>query len=454
MPRSGGDYVWSGRILHPAIGTSLNLTFVIYLSLFVGSLANYCMSYGLSSTMISVGIISKNPALVSWGIAVFNNPLVILTLASIVILYSLVAQIRGLNFFLKQQLVLFAFCVFATVVTIAILLTTNPTQYAMAFDSGMSSYTTYQHIIDSAKSFGFVWAPTLSATLLALPFAWLTNNGYQYSGYFAGELKQVRKSMLWSTMGNNVISTILFATFAWAFVNAVGDNWLHSLAYLAYVQTSSFNFPVVPNPYFLASLATNNVVVAVIINLALPLWGPLIVASNWHPMTRTILGMGFDRVLPMKFADVSDRFHTPVVAIILVAIISWIGLVGSLYYGVIFGNMNFTLMYTIVMAIGGIAGVVYPLRKALYAKSPITGYKIGRIPLVSVLGVIVFVFFTYMAIAAGLNPSVGGPTNPYALTWLLITFVGCGVLYFISRAYHKAKHGIDIAANFAEIPPE
>jgi hypothetical protein len=67
-----------------------------------------------------------------------------------------------------------------------------------------------------------------------MAFAWLINNGYQYSVYFSGEISDVRKSMIWSTMGNNLFTTFFYALFAWAFVNAVGDNWLHSLSYLAY----------------------------------------------------------------------------------------------------------------------------------------------------------------------------------------------------------------------------
>jgi amino acid transporter len=60
MPRAGGDYVWTGRIIHPALGLSLNLTWVIYGSLFMGSYANYTITYGLYSIFLAIGINTQN----------------------------------------------------------------------------------------------------------------------------------------------------------------------------------------------------------------------------------------------------------------------------------------------------------------------------------------------------------------------------------------------------------
>ena len=98
-------------------------------------------------------------------------------------------------------------------------------------------------------------------------------------------------------------------------------------------------------------------------------------------LTRIVLGMGFDRVLPARFADVSDRWHTPVKAILFVSLVTWLGLMASLYYGVVFANMNYTLVYTFILAIGGLTGALFPyVRKSMYEKSPLARYKVARIP--------------------------------------------------------------------------
>jgi amino acid transporter len=454
MPRAGGDYVWTGRILHPALGLSLNLTWVVYGSLFMGSYANYTITYGLYSIFLAFGIATRNYGLVDWSRAVFTSPFWIITFATIFLIYVSLIMIFGLRTHLKHQLVAWIVGMVGTIVALVLFLNTTPTQFAVAFDSLMGRYSTYQGVIDTAKSYGFSWAPSLAATFAAMAFAWEVNNGYQYSGYFAGELKQTRKSMFYSTIGNNLFCTFFFVLFAWAFVSAVGENWNTSLSYLAYAQSSAYKLPLVPNAYLLASLLTNNLALVLLINIGFIVWA-MTVPANWMAWTRIILAQSFDRVLPSKLADVSDRYHSPVNAIIFVAVINWIGMVASTVYGLLFANLNFILMYTIALSIGGLTGALFPfIAKSFYEKSPLVRYKVGGVPLVTITGIITFLFFAYLAFAAGLNPVIGGPTNPVAMIVLLLSFVGSGCLYYVAKMYHKSKSGIDIALNFKEIPPE
>ena len=454
MPRSGGDYVWTGRTLHPALGTSLSLTFVIYQVIFAGSFASFAITYGVGSLSVAVAIATGNPGLVSYYSGIFTNTFWIAVFATLLIVYSTIVMIPGLRFYLRQQLLFWVIGLVGTVIAIGLLVGVTPAQFATAFDKNLGSYKTYQGIIDLAASSGFSWKPSLAATLSALSFAWLINNGYQFAGYYSGELKGVRNSMIASSMGNNLFCTLVYASFAFFFVSAVGNNWLHSIAFLAYGQPSSYNLPVSLNPYFFAGLLSNNLLVIVLVNFAIVAGAITLISSVNTAVTRIMLAMSFDRVLPTKLADVSDRFHTPVKAILLTNVGCWLGMMAALYYGFIFANLNYTLMYTIVLAIGGITALVFPYRrKQLFEGSPVARYKLGRIPLISVLGVASFILFAYLSYSAGLNPVVGGPVSVYALSALLLTFIGCGLLYFLAAAYHKRK-GLDLTLTFREIPPE
>jgi amino acid transporter len=421
----------------------------------MGSFANYIFTYAFYSVFVSTGVLTNNPGMITWAEAFFTNNLWMVLLGTVFMVYLTLIMLPGVRFYLRQQIVFWTIGMFGTIVAIVILLGATPATFAVAFNAALGHYTTYENVISTAKSYGFTWAPSWSATFSAMAFAWLINNGYQYSGYFSGEVRNVRKSMILSTMGNNVFCTFFYALYAWAFVNAVGDNWLHSLSYLAYAQPSSYTIPVIPNPYFLATLLTNNIVIASVINISLLAWAIIIIPSNWMALTRILLAMGFDRVLPAKFADVSDKWHTPVKSILFVSFLTWLGMVASFYYGIVFAQMNYTLEYAIILSIGGLTGMLFPyVRKSMYEKSPIVSYKVAGIPLVSIGGAVSFVFFAFLAYFSAVNPAVSGPTSPPALIVGALSFVIAGSVYYLARVYHKKKDGIDISQAFLEIPPE
>jgi len=451
MPRSGGDYVWSGRILHPSVGSSLAFTNVIFNSIFLGFFANTFVTYGLFSVFDTIGALTNNTGLISWSAAVFTNLVWVTLIGGILIVYMALTMISGTLNYLKHQMVYWAIGMVGTLTAMGYLFATNPTVFASTFDRLLGSYTTYDKIISTAN---VSYTPgTIAFGALAL--AWLANNGYQYSGYFSGEVKQVRRSMFISTMGNNFVATALYAGFALALVDAVGQKWLNSVSYLSNISASAWGIPVPPNPYFFASLLTNNIVIATVINLGLIGWAIIIIPSNWMATTRIILAMGFDRVLPGRFADVSDRFHTPVKAIAFVAFITFLGLLATNYYGAVSANLNYTVVYTFILAVVSLGGALFPfIRKAIYQQSVISTWKVAGIPAITIIGLISCGFFIFLSYTAGVNSAIGGPNGFYSLVLAVAALVGSGAIYFVSKAYHRSRSQIDISMNFKEIPPE
>ncbi len=455
MPKSGGDYVWVSRLLHPAVASSVNGAFLIFSAVSNGAFINFTISYGVFSAFFSFGLITNNAGLISWSKSFFTDPFWIIIVGTILLIYSAVIVIIGTRFYLKQQLVYWIIGMAGIFATISILSLTSISQFASTFDKFFGHYTTYQSVTVLAKSNGFAWVPSTGATLGAVAYAWYLNSGYQWSGYFSGELRKVRKSMLISTIGNNILNTGIFASLMLVFSSAVGRNWLNSLSYLAYAHPSLYTIPVIVNPFLLASLLANNVLIALLINIGLIAWALILIPPLLLGWSRVAMGMSFDRILPSKLSQVNDKTHTPVNAIIVMSVLLFVGLVGSTYYGIVFALLNATLMGTIGLAISALAGAIFPFaRKQLYSRSPIARYKIGAIPVVTIVGAISFVFFVFLAFDVGLNPILGGTNNPLPLVILFSFFVGSGGLYFISRAYHKWKDGIDISLSFKELPPD
>jgi amino acid transporter len=453
MPRSGGDYVWSGRILHPAVGSLNGLSIMLLGALANGAFASYIITYGVAAIFISTGLLTGNAGMVTWAQSLFSNNSLVLVLGTLILVASGGLMIIRLRTYLRVQMVFLIVATVGTIAAIALFAFTTPAQFASIFDHYLGSYSTYNGMVQTANSAGFSYVPTLGATFGATAYAWWSYSGYQYGGFFAGELKSVKNTLLWSSIGNLIYGGIFYVAFAFFFVNAVGSDWLNHAAYVAF-GTSSYNLPISFSPYFFASLISNNVAVAFLINFSLLAWGiyefpPLILGY-----TRIIFGASFDRILPSSLADVSERFHTPVKATVLATFLMWLGLVLGLYYGIVFAEMNTIFGLCIVYAIGCITATVFPfVKKSMYNASPIARFKLAKIPLISILGIISFLFFVYLALAAGFNPSLA-PTSFTSYASLIVIFLVLGSLFYISRAYHKKRDGFDIMLTFKELPPE
>ena len=171
-------------------------------------------------------------------------------------------------------------------------------------------------------------------------------------------------------------------------------------------------------------------------------------------MTRVMVAMSLDRLLPEWVSRVDERFHTPVNAHIAYFVASIpVILVYNLWGAWYDLTLGVTFACGYVFVITCLAGALLPYRaKDVYDASPGAKYKIGNTPLVTVLGIVGFVFGGVMVMLFMLYPQ-------YGLTSTLAYIVVFGVLavsaiwYFLAKNAQKAK-GINVDFAFKEIPPE
>jgi len=116
-------------------------------------------------------------------------------------------------------------------------------------------------------------------------------------------------------------------------------------------------------------------------------------------------------------------------------------------------SLGVTFACGYVFVISCLAAALLPYRaKALYDASPGAKYTIGGFPLVTVFGIIGFIFGTAAEIAFLTHSGYGlKGTTPYLIVGSI--FVICVVWYFITRQVNKGK-GIDVSYAFLEVPPE
>jgi sterol desaturase/sphingolipid hydroxylase (fatty acid hydroxylase superfamily) len=89
--------------------------------------------------------------------------------------------------------------------------------------------------------------------------------------------------------------------------------------------------------------------------------------------------------------------------------------------------------------------------KSIFEQSPVA-YRIGGIPVLSILGVLAAAFVAYLTYLFILDPFAGATSTP-SLVAITIGLLAAIAIYFGAYAYRK-KQGIDLNLLFREIPVE
>ena len=159
----------------------------------------------------------------------------------------------------------------------------------------------------------------LGASLLFVVFGWLATGGAPVSMSIGGEIRRVRRSQLWGMFGALAVATIVIALFDPLSRHAFGDQFMGAVAYnsLNGATGSSTEGTLGVTPYLpvLAGILADNIVLAVVISAAFAIWVWFWVPGIIAYCTRSMIAWSFDRVAPDRLGYVSERFHTPVVAI-------------------------------------------------------------------------------------------------------------------------------------------
>ena len=73
MPRSGGEYVYVSRILHPSLGLFANWSLTIIGISWTGELTSWLVTYGIAPLIYNAGVLNGDQGLMNIGVQL-NNP--------------------------------------------------------------------------------------------------------------------------------------------------------------------------------------------------------------------------------------------------------------------------------------------------------------------------------------------------------------------------------------------
>jgi APA family basic amino acid/polyamine antiporter len=168
---------------------------------------------------------------------------------------------------------------------------------------------------------------------------------------------------------------------------------------------------------------------------------------------RAMIAWAFDRIAPGPLGQVSDRTHSPVVAISAATglTIVFLGLfVFTSYFITLIIFIELALLaWMFVLA----AGIVFPYRRReMYERSPIANRKLFGLPIMSVACAAGFVAALFYFFVLFFDSFAAGH-DPQRLTIMAVTFIGGLVLFWVARQVRKSR-GVNIDLAFREIPIE
>ncbi|HEY1332066.1 MAG TPA: APC family permease [Actinomycetota bacterium] len=465
MPRAGGDYVWQSRILGGGLAFLLAVTgwwFILWY---------WAPIY---ANILNVEVLQPLAAFFKWGglLTFLASKNGLFTVCVVTVLLAAFLVSLGMEGYAKVQRVCFYIGMVGLGVMLLVMLFGSHSGFISAFNRESTNLfgvkNAYANTVSiAAKANGGTIVPALglsggsmSGILLLIPFLcfWILwpNWGATLYGEVRGasDFKRVMGGMmygLWVTIAIAILFMLLAAKFfGWQFFNGANLNYWN----VVYGFIPKAPVPVWPYPPLLVGMWFHNSLLAGLLVIVFGAWfigwaGTLFLSS-----TRVIFAAAFDRVLPEKVADVSEKRHVPVWALILMLVPA---IVVSAFYAYTSKFATYILDSTLVIAITffgtSIAAIILPWRKKqLYENSAIARYKVAGIPLITISGFLTAAFLGFNLwywFAKDLY-AINNTTSLYFLGSMYLLAI---IIYVVAKIVRR-NEGIDLNAVYKEIPVE
>lgn len=468
MPRSGGDYVFVSRVIHPFFGWLLGWSQGMWLIFFwIGFNAWFALTFAVPVALSTIGAATGQ----SGWIALSNNllssfPILGITTQWWVLLIGLLINvgfaallILGGQSFWRWQKGFFLFAGGSIALAFVLLLFDGGNiQNAWNTFAAQNKGLAFNQVIPTAVKKGYTLPGgfSLSDTLLMLPWVFFVVGYAQGSAQIGGEVKRASRNQYLAMVGGVLVNGAMLALLVIAFMQAVGVQWIGSVGFLASNNASLLNLPgnLSPSFNFIVSLLTGNVVVPLIIGIGFIFWALMGTPLSELQATRYMLAWAVDRMIPAPMGDVNERFHSPVKAIIFCTITGTLALIAliAIPQASLLGALLAQIAAFILVSI---AGILFPYRLR-HVWEAAGGHKILGIPSVTLAGiggVIVLGALMLLFIFNSTINSTFGVTARLSLSFMLGVVV-VGILWYIGAYFINRGRGIDVGLAYREIPPE
>jgi amino acid transporter len=485
MPRSGGDYVFTSRIVHPFLGWMESWTLVIASVLIMAfEVPLVLRNLQITARIIGIGagghfFTHANTWFTDSTGAITGSPgfigsLVVLAIIGVVVVLPTRTFHR----------VVTALAAFGVAGFIAMFIFGLLTTSRSAFERHLPQYTngvTAAKIAASGKAdflpgtthhfLSDLFSTTVFPFMLSiLLFQFI---GFQYSAYIAGEVRgNVRRGVLVALLGALLIGVLANSLYVDAISNHFG--FATNVSWGASYWGFNANLPNLP-----LGQPNSMPLLAVIANSSLwPIWALISLAGTIFPfllcpvyinfISRMQLAWSLDRQLPEWFGRVNERLRAPLNAILATLALAAIFLFFQSYNALPHVlattgnklNLAGTAWFAIVMALltwtmPGVNALLVRFRRPDLVRNAPFGRALPWLGLVwLVFPVWIYIFAVFKPIETSLEGS--GKLHYLETNGILdaLLFYAIGVVIYVVMQLRSRSAGVDTKMLFTEIPPD
>ena len=462
MPRTGSEYVYISRTIHPAWGFACSFAAALSQSFWTGVGGFWIAQLVLSPMFSAFGSLTGNDTLTGMGETFAGNAAGFI-IGSVFLWLMVYLNVRGLKAYFKFQKINWMVGGLTLLLLLVIFLVSSKADFANNFDDFAQSATGtengYETVLREADSQGMPGGFALSNLLAIFPIVWLVAWA---STYIGGEVQQPRRTQLWGTVGGNLLYFGVVFLQALLIAKAVGLDFNQAATWLS--LNSDTWYEIVPNdPVYIlwAGVLIENLVLLLVVGAGFILWSYFWIPSAMIIATRAMFAWSFDRIMPQKLSDVHPKYNSPYVAVIVVGIIAQLFLIA--YATEVFQVLQPALAYMVVFFSTSIAGILFPYMKKTknWFDQPGVGTRLVGLPVMvwgGVAGVLYFgVALWYMLTDSLLGFNVDSEAFGITAKWALILaalqfLVPLGIYFMVKRK--RAREAIPLDAAFKGLPPD
>ncbi len=468
MPRSGGDYVFTSRIISPFWGWIESWTLVGSALTIIG-FEIIVASHNLQLIGILIGVAFPGSAFGSAQTWLQDNTSKIIVGIIILLVIAGISVLKTRTFH-KVVMGLTIFAIISVAINFIGAFTVDQNSMVNALPAlGTSS----KAIMDAANKAGFSLGSPDFSILGLVGLAGLASVvlfqyiGFQFSSYIAGEVKgNVRRAVFFAVIGALIFAVFMNSIYMDVQGSHYGFTLVNAWGYLYW--NGAPGAPLNGQPPF------TPVMLAAVHPGVWPLW--LIVALGNITLnvllcpvyaiflSRIVLAWALDRQVPEWFSVVNERTNAPL-RVIIIAV-----LLGAVFYVLTFFGVSLasTTFFGILLAgltwiMPGLNAILIPYRRPdLFQLTNNTGKFLG-LPRLVWYGIVWLIFIVPVYAAAFGYPVYQGLqksgtaylslSNASGVGVALILIVVGIVIYFVMRLVNTSR-GINVKMIFQELPPD